>query len=801
MRQLKHIFISYRSSEAEFAIKLATDLRNFGISVWLDRLDGIHVAEDWRRAIEQALKEATGLIAVLSPEYINSRYCLRELATADEIGIPILPILLRSIPLEDRPIEIRRLQYIDFQQWQDHSQYLDFLNNLISTIRQKGIDQFCGMPEPETRYLNQLVGDLEARRGVLEYIELNGETDEANSRLLSYLDREDEFGFSELISELEQQPLKAKISIREAVEKHQRFIIVGEPGSSKTTTLRRLALEAARKRLGDPLAPLPFLLYLPQWGDELSAQDFVRVKWHQANLGQHTDPISMLSSGNMVLYLDGLNEMGEKGVKKATLLKEWLQSNNSLHKIIITCRKDQYTLDYDLKIPIVHIEPMNDLQIQSFVKNYLHERAEAFMIYVEQQNRDLISLMRNPYMLSALIIAFDYSANEGLPSNTFILFKKIVRALANRETKRFSIGWLPIQERYPIIEHALAKLASSMFDKGTMVSLEDARQHLDDDILKAACSASFLEIIDNKVRFYHQLLQEFFVAVDVIIYDAPLQISPQTIFRGQQFYSRAGDDAALMIAKIHKDPDLLLNSIMHDNMYTAFKVLVEIEKERKISQATKDALTLELISRAQKWSNFKSFPEYKEWNDILTYGRFAGVLDPWDYLAKRENLRIFAIRIVIKICEFFEYLQSPLSIPLLISILYNDDLQEAQYASASTLIKINIDEEVMTLTNWKQRQIKLLSDPNPRVRKSAALSVGYFEMDKAIPILAELLKDNAIENPLEYIKSHYPSLVNLDEEPWYQDQIAPPVSYVAAMALEQIGTEEALTALKMANSS
>jgi len=49
----KHIFVSYRSLEAEFALKIATDLRNSGVSIWMDRLDGIRGADDWRRSIEQ----------------------------------------------------------------------------------------------------------------------------------------------------------------------------------------------------------------------------------------------------------------------------------------------------------------------------------------------------------------------------------------------------------------------------------------------------------------------------------------------------------------------------------------------------------------------------------------------------------------------------------------------------------------------------------------------------------------------------------------------------------------------------
>jgi hypothetical protein len=34
-----HIFLSYRSIEADFALQLAADLKNIGVKLWMDRLD------------------------------------------------------------------------------------------------------------------------------------------------------------------------------------------------------------------------------------------------------------------------------------------------------------------------------------------------------------------------------------------------------------------------------------------------------------------------------------------------------------------------------------------------------------------------------------------------------------------------------------------------------------------------------------------------------------------------------------------------------------------------------------------
>jgi hypothetical protein len=88
-----HIFLSYRSSEVEFALKLAADLKNAGVKLWMDRLD-ISPGDDWRSSLEYAVLDSEAVIAVLSPEYVGSRYCLRELARADRLEKTIFPILL-----------------------------------------------------------------------------------------------------------------------------------------------------------------------------------------------------------------------------------------------------------------------------------------------------------------------------------------------------------------------------------------------------------------------------------------------------------------------------------------------------------------------------------------------------------------------------------------------------------------------------------------------------------------------------------------------------------------------------------
>jgi hypothetical protein len=56
MSEGRHVFLSYRSTERPFALKLAAALRNTGVQLWVDCLpEGIRPGDDWPRALEEAL--------------------------------------------------------------------------------------------------------------------------------------------------------------------------------------------------------------------------------------------------------------------------------------------------------------------------------------------------------------------------------------------------------------------------------------------------------------------------------------------------------------------------------------------------------------------------------------------------------------------------------------------------------------------------------------------------------------------------------------------------------------------------
>lgn len=123
--ELGKVFISYAREDQKFALRLAEDLRKRGATVWIDT--GIQGGEQWLRTLEAALEASDTLVLVVSPNSKKSDFVHKELLSAFEKQMHIIPVLYRRVRTW---VLIAGLQYVDFT-WYD-----------------EGIARLTGMPVP-----------------------------------------------------------------------------------------------------------------------------------------------------------------------------------------------------------------------------------------------------------------------------------------------------------------------------------------------------------------------------------------------------------------------------------------------------------------------------------------------------------------------------------------------------------------------------------------------------------------------------------------------------------------------------
>ena len=105
-------FLSYCRADGDFALRMAKDLRDHGVAMWVDQFD-IRPSEHWDRAIERALRCSRGIVVIVSPRSVESDNVMDEIAFAIASGKTVLPVMIENSVL---PLRIVRMHLIDATQ-------------------------------------------------------------------------------------------------------------------------------------------------------------------------------------------------------------------------------------------------------------------------------------------------------------------------------------------------------------------------------------------------------------------------------------------------------------------------------------------------------------------------------------------------------------------------------------------------------------------------------------------------------------------------------------------------------------
>ncbi|MCD4687046.1 MAG: tetratricopeptide repeat protein, partial [Anaerolineae bacterium] len=147
---MSDVFISYSRQDREFITRLHGALADAEVDPWVDWEDIVE-AEDWFQAICDGIDAAQKLICVISPAWLISENCHREMAYARQQHKTIIPVIYQQTRVEDvgghwfdKPWEqaarenwreLQRLQWIDFKGGDDFDTGLAKLLTAIATDR------------------------------------------------------------------------------------------------------------------------------------------------------------------------------------------------------------------------------------------------------------------------------------------------------------------------------------------------------------------------------------------------------------------------------------------------------------------------------------------------------------------------------------------------------------------------------------------------------------------------------------------------------------------------------------------
>jgi len=373
----------------------------------------------------------------------------------------------------------------------------------------------------------------------------------------------------------EQRREKAEVNLFEVLDRFDQVALLGEPGSGKTTQSQWLALHLGRAATGSPrgLRPLPLFIELSRYTTQESVEQFVsrclREDHGKAGefLAQHL--ANYLETGRLVFLFDGLNEMPADGYRQRVDRLRTFAGRWRRNKFIFTCR----VLDYEYRFgwPRVVITPLDEAQVEGYVTKYLPETGTQLMQELRGGDRALLDLARNPFMLRMMTLL--HQRRGALPAARGRLLSEFVRALLGRER---GDSWLNTAEAEAFLG-GLAQLAFVMIQRGevgTTVDLDWVENALASapsahdgassltlaELFKLGADANLLEVSrrQDRVRYYHELLQEYFAALLLQRRHARGE-DPLVLFADWRW-----EATAAMLCGLVTDPDALVLSILED---------------------------------------------------------------------------------------------------------------------------------------------------------------------------------------------------------------------------------------------
>ena len=108
------IFISYSRKDAAFADRLDEALQARDFHPLIDRTD-IYLFEDWERRIQSLIVQADTIVSVLSPDYVSSDTCKKEVEFAASRNKRLAPIEYRPVDCKLIPDALERfnVEFVD----------------------------------------------------------------------------------------------------------------------------------------------------------------------------------------------------------------------------------------------------------------------------------------------------------------------------------------------------------------------------------------------------------------------------------------------------------------------------------------------------------------------------------------------------------------------------------------------------------------------------------------------------------------------------------------------------------------
>ena len=276
---------------------------------------------------------------------------------------------------------------------------------------------------------------------------------------------------------------RQRVSGLEVLDRINNLMVVGKPGSGKTTYLQRVVTECNAGNL--QAHRIPVLIRLREFVEDgrevgYSVQQYLEQCWRLSAVEVQL----LLDAGRSLVLLDGLDEVtGEDGKTIAKQIKRFTRVYPQV-QVIVTCRTQSQESRFE-RFDYVEVADFNKLQVKTFAEHWFQTicgdlttgkaKATAFLEQLfREEHKPIRNLAITPILLSLTCAVFQQK--QAFYSNRSKLYEEGLELLLeqwdkSREIERDEIYRdLSVERKLELLSH----LAVKRFEQEQYVLFEQA---------------------------------------------------------------------------------------------------------------------------------------------------------------------------------------------------------------------------------------------------------------------------------------------------------------------------------------
>jgi adenylate kinase family enzyme len=259
-----------------------------------------------------------------------------------------------------------------------------------------------------------------------------------------------------------------RVSGLAVLERNTNLMVVGKPGSGKTTYLQRIVTDCNERKI--QTQRIPVLIKLREFLEDgteyaYNLKQFLEQLWRLSN----ADIELVLNQGRALVLLDGLDEVaGEVGKQIAKEIKRFTRAYPQV-QVVVTCRTQSQESRFE-RFDYVEVADFNEEQVRAFAGHWFRTvcadvgetQAQEFLEHLfREENKPIRELAITPILLSLACAVFQqtgkfYSKRSKLYQKGLELLLKEWDEERGIERNEIYRGW-SVEQKLKLLSYVAVK--------------------------------------------------------------------------------------------------------------------------------------------------------------------------------------------------------------------------------------------------------------------------------------------------------------------------------------------------------